>query len=295
MEPLEARERREAVNGSVTVWRPWQLKQLDLSEGRAVTTPSIRHFFQEYVLVCMQSGVAHYRYRNTRVSGQAVDGTLLVIEPGETWISQAKDVTYHSLCIDPAWLQQLTIELFHREQSLPHFPSHYLFDPSLSQAVRDLAARSQAPTSCLQQEEMLLHLLARLLLSRAQDAGAFREPGWEHPVIKRTKAYLQAHYAEEVKLRELADVVNLSPFHLARSFRQAVGLPPHAYQTHLRLEHAKKLLAHGYDVGYVAHETGFFDQPHFTQQFKRHYLVTPGSYRKTARFSKSVSLEPANI
>jgi AraC-like DNA-binding protein len=88
-----------------------------------------------------------------------------------------------------------------------------------------------------------------------------------------------------VPLQELASVANLSPFHLSRLFRQAVGLPPHAYQTKLRLEHAKNLLAQGCGVGYVASETGFFDQSHFTQQFKRHYLVTPGSYRKTARFS----------
>jgi len=86
-----------------------------------------------------------------------------------------------------------------------------------------------------------------------------------------------------VALQELARVVNLSPFHLARVFRQTVGLPPHAYQTRLRLVQAKTLLAQGYDVGFVASETGFCDQSHFTQQFKRHYQVTPGSYRKTAR------------
>jgi AraC-like DNA-binding protein len=63
-----------------------------------------------------------------------------------------------------------------------------------------------------------------------------------------------------------------------------VGLPPHAYQTKLRLARAKTLLAQGYDVGYVSSETGFFDQSHFSQQFKRCYLVTPGSYRKAVRF-----------
>ena len=77
----------------------------------------------------------------------------------------------------------------------------------------------------------------------------------------------------------------MSPFHLSRAFRQAIGLPPHAYQTKLRLARAKTLLAQGYEAGYVASETGFFDQSHFTQQFKRHYLMTPGNYRKTARFS----------
>jgi AraC-like DNA-binding protein len=37
-------------------------------------------------------------------------------------------------------------------------------------------------------------------------------------------------------------------------------------------------------VIYEANETGFFDQSHFTQQFKQHNLMTPASYRKTTRF-----------
>lgn len=54
MKPLEAREGREAVNDSVTVWRPWQLKQLELFEGRTVSIPARQHLTQEYQLVCMQ-------------------------------------------------------------------------------------------------------------------------------------------------------------------------------------------------------------------------------------------------
>ena len=108
----------------------------------------------------------------------------------------------------------------------------------------------------------------------------------KHPAIKLTKDYLEAFYAEEVSLHDLARIANMSPFHLARIFRQVVGLSPHAYQTQLRLSRAKMLLAQGFDVGYVAIETGFFDQSHFSQQFKRHFLMTPGSYRKIARFSR---------
>lgn len=285
MKPLEAREgNEENKDSNLTVRQIWQIKQLYISEGRAVTTPSLQNFFQEYQLVSMQSGIAvHCEYRNTRISNQAVDGALLIVEPGEAWTSEAKDLTFYSLSIDPAWLQQIATELLHREKPLPHFPSHLLFDPPLSQAVHDLAVRSLAPASRLQQEELLLHLLAPLLLSHAEYAKALPQMGWEHPAIKRTKEYLQEHYAEDVSLQELAAVVNLSPFHLARVFRQEVGLSPHVYQTKLRLARAKTLLRHGYDVGYVAHETGFFDQSHFTQQFKRHHLVTPGSYRKYAR------------
>jgi AraC-like DNA-binding protein len=283
MELLEAREWREVIKSSVMVWRPWQLKPLELFQGVAISTPSTQVLNQEYRLICVQSGTAHVQYRGTRFNSQ-VDGTLLVIEPGETWSSHSKDCTFHCLFIDPAWLQQFVTEQFQREQSLPHFHSHGFFDPSVSRAVCDLAARSLAPTSRLQQEETLLHLLARLLLSHAQDTGALPQLGREHPAVKRTKDYLQAHYAQEVELQELAQEAGLSPFHLARVFRQAVGLPPHAYQTQLRLAHARTLLAQGFEVGSVAHATGFADQSHFTRQFKRYFLATPGSYRKTARF-----------
>ncbi|GCF11838.1 helix-turn-helix domain-containing protein [Dictyobacter arantiisoli] len=283
MRPLETRTGGEAVKGSVTVWRPWQLKELELFQKVAISALENQRFTQEYLIVCGQSGTIEFQHRNTRLSGQLIDGIFVVLEPGETWTCQTKDVTSYHLSIDPAWLQQFATEMLQREKGLPHFPNRPLFDPPLSQAMSDLAARSQAPASRLQQEETLLHLLAPLLLSHSQDAGTLPQLGKEYPAVKRTKEYLQAHYAQEVALQELAGVVNMSPFHLARVFRQVVGLPPHAYQTQLRLVHSRTLLAQGYDVGTVAQETGFADQSHFTRQFKRYYLMPPGSYRKTAR------------
>jgi AraC-like DNA-binding protein len=275
----------ETVEGKLKVWRPWQFKQLELFQGIAFSTPSQQHFTQGYTLISIQSGMVRLQYRNTSANGQVVDGTFLVIEPGETWTCQPKNVTFHHLLIDPTWLQRNATELFQWEKPLLHFPSQILIDPSLSKALCDLAAMSHSPASRLQQEGMLLHLFTQLLLSHTQDPRTLQGPSWEHPAIKRAKEYLQANYMEEIALQDLANVAHLSPFYLARIFRQVVGMPPHAYQTQLRLVHARTLLAQGFEVGYVANETGFFDQSHFAQQFKRYFLVTPGSYRKTARFS----------
>jgi AraC-like DNA-binding protein len=281
---LEEREGRETFKGSLKVWRPWQFKQLELFQGTAFSTPSQLHFTQEYTIITVQSGAVHLQYRNADINGSVIDGMFLVIEPGETWTCQPEDVIFHHLSIDPTWLRQKATELFHREKSLLHFPDQICSDVSLSRSLCTLAAVSLTSASRLYQEETLLHLLAQLLLPHSQDAGAPRKSSWEHPAIKRAKDYLRAHYAEEVSLQDLAMVADLSPFHFARVFRQAVGMPPHAYQTQLRLASAKALLARGFEAGYVAHETGFADQSHFTQQFKRHFLVTPGNYRKTARF-----------
>jgi AraC-like DNA-binding protein len=73
--------------------------------------------------------------------------------------------------------------------------------------------------------------------------------------------------------------VQLSPFHLLRVFRAAVGLPPHAYQIQLRVARAKELLRAGMPIAAVAVEVGFVDQSHLTRHFKRLVGVPPGRYR----------------
>jgi AraC-like DNA-binding protein len=275
----------KSIKESVKVWRPWQFEQVELCQGVAVSTPARQFLAQEYMIVSVQSGAMDFRYRNTRTRGQAVDGTLYVIEPGEVWSCHSEELSFSHILIDPTLLQQTATELFQREQSLPHFPRHALFDPSLNTVLLHLAASSLAPVSRLQQDETLLRLLAQFLLSHAEKGGALPRIGREHAATRRTKEYLEAHYAEEVTLQELANMTNMSPFHLIRVFRQDVGLPPHAYQIQLRLARARTLLAQGFTASYVAMETGFFDQPHLTRQFKRYFLVTPGSYSTTAKFS----------
>ena len=125
--------------------RPWQLKQFELFQAVTVSTSSRQQFTQEYLIISGQSGtVSSFQYRNAPASGQITEGKLLVIEPGETWISQVKDNTSNHLFIDPVWLQQFATEQLHWEQSLPHFPSQTFSDPSLSRTMHDLAANSLA-------------------------------------------------------------------------------------------------------------------------------------------------------
>jgi AraC-like DNA-binding protein len=85
-------------------------------------------------------------------------------------------------------------------------------------------------------------------------------------------------------LEQLAAVARLSPYHFARQFRRATGLPPHQYVIARRVERAKGLLQAGTDLSLaqVAAHAGFSDQSHFCQHFRRIVGVTPGQFRKSA-------------
>ena len=85
----------------------------------------------------------------------------------------------------------------------------------------------------------------------------------------------------------MAAVARLSPYHFARQFKAATGLPPHQYVIARRVERAKELLQAGTDLSLaeVAAHAGFSDQSQFCRHFKRLVGVTPGQFRMPARIS----------
>jgi AraC family transcriptional regulator len=83
----------------------------------------------------------------------------------------------------------------------------------------------------------------------------------------------------------MAAVARLSPYHFARQFKAATGLPPHRYVITRRVERARGLLQAGAELSLaqVAARAGFSDQSQFCHHFRRLVGVTPGRFRAPAR------------
>ena len=88
---------------------------------------------------------------------------------------------------------------------------------------------------------------------------------------------------EPISLSALGASVGLSPFHAARLFSKAAGMPPHAWRNQLRIRRAYQAMRSGAPVADAAAAAGFVDQSHFTRHFKRAYGVAPGALMKTLR------------
>jgi AraC-like DNA-binding protein len=92
--------------------------------------------------------------------------------------------------------------------------------------------------------------------------------------------YIQAHLDSGILLEDLAGAVGLSPFHFAKLFKLSTGSTPHQYVLQRRLERAMELLRSSEaTLSEIALESGFADQSHFANVFRRFMGVTPSRYR----------------
>jgi AraC family transcriptional regulator len=100
--------------------------------------------------------------------------------------------------------------------------------------------------------------------------------------MRRVTEYFNAHLAEAVQLRTLADLAKLSRSYFCRAFKVSTGLAPHQWQLQVRIAKAKELLLEGkISLAEIAFATGFADQAHFTRTFSRAIGCSPGAWQRS--------------
>lgn len=120
-------------------------------------------------------------------------------------------------------------------------------------------------------------ICARLFEQMKPEAGAVvSDDDWTH----RALTYLNEHFTEGLTLDDLAAHLNISKYHLSRSFPERIGCGLNAYINSLRADHAAMLLASTkISITQVGFDSGFESSSTFFRTFKTLYGVSPKQYR----------------
>lgn len=261
------------------------LESYRYAPGPAAELP--KHAHEEYQIGLSLNFPGEYRYRGE--SHAVPVGSLSVIHPGE--VHSARDpedrpdfAEYRMMYARTELLGGVCAEMSEGGKTgLPFFPNPTILDKDLARHFLKLHTALEGSASRLEKDSRLLSVLARFIRRHSDARYSPKLPGKERRAVKLAREYLEDNLDENVSLEKLARVANLSPFYLARVFGDEVGLPPHAYQTQVRLARAKDLILRGWPITKVAFETGFADQSHLTRHFKRLVGVPPGSYAKNSK------------
>lgn len=267
----------------VRVWRPAGLDGTEVVHAEDVRTVRT-HLLDRYCVAAnpRDDFTACYRGR----SWQGTGGMVQFGEPGEVVriLRQATPARERFVFLDPAAVDAACRDLGLRPG--PRFRQTSVRDDAVYAAFDRLhhAVLADAPRLAL--AGALAEALALALREHADDGLGDDFPDPAPEAVRRARDYLHAHWADDVALDDLAVAGGVSKFHLARRFREAVGLPPHAYLVRLRLARARDLIARGWPLAAVAHACGFAAQSHLHRHFARVHGMTPGAYAAAVRSSR---------
>lgn len=252
-----------------------------------MAAPVPRHWHDEYQFCLIESGHGELVYRRKR--HETPRGSLFMIAPGEVHANNSLVPTgcsYRTVFIDSGRLVEATTAFRKCRGNDVSFTKAIIEDRSAIAMFQRLHRSFDQATS-LESESQLNEFLTVLISRYASEEHSLSSPGTESGAIMRVRDYIEAHYADSIRLGDLSNLVGLSPFHLNRAFTLEVGIPPHAFQTQLRVRQAKNLLAQGISPAAVALSVGFVDQSHLTRHFTKLCVVTPAQYQQSFKRNSS--------
>ena len=262
-------------------WLPDGLGGLELLRADASHHRYSRHSHEGYALGVVEGG-AHAFASRGRV-WTATPGSVVIVNPddahdggparrdGEYW--------YRMLYVDSSVLQLALASGEDRPAATPFFPEAVVRDPELAASLSKLHRALERPEALLERDTLLVTSLVYLARRHGRTGvGHSTLPPAAPKAVTLAFEFISANFTENFSLARLAALAGVSRFHLLRAFRHSVGLPPHLYQTQLRLRHARRLLASGHPPTRAAAAAGFADQSHLIRKFKAAYGITPGQF-----------------
>ncbi|MBS4174460.1 response regulator [Bacillus sp. FJAT-49736] len=100
--------------------------------------------------------------------------------------------------------------------------------------------------------------------------------------LLKAREYIMEHFNKNITLEEVAEYVELSPYHFSKLFKEKYGVNFIDYVTDLRIEQAKKeMLNTNKSLKEICFNVGYKDPNYFSRVFKKKTGVAPTSYRST--------------
>jgi AraC family transcriptional regulator len=191
------------------------------------------------------------------------------------------------LLIPEAFLSRVISEYWEADpRNVELIPQFLVQDPVIKEVATRLALETQsgfpperlyAESACEFLAHHLIHSYSTLSARAPRASGGL--PGRR---LKLVLDYIEENLAQSIALRQLAGLAGTSARHFERAFRQALGVPVHAYVVSKRIARAQDLLLSepGLSIEEIAVRTGFSSSSHLSATFRRQTGCSPTAFRK---------------
>ncbi len=125
---------------------------------------------------------------------------------------------------------------------------------------------------------MLLGVVLRSILHdmRTKKQISLRRQNKSTKTIMFLKQFIEQHYSEQMDYNKFIALTRLSRGYLCQAFKNLTGHAPAVYLNHIRLEHARLLLADPcMNIAEVGRAVGIPDANYFARLFRKYTGISP--------------------
>jgi AraC family transcriptional regulator len=210
------------------------------------------------------------------------DRHVCIVPAGHTLtVAWTSDAQITSIAVKPAFLAALAqANGYHDCEMTPQYASVDPFMWHLARSIeQQMQSRRELEKSYIESVAIVIgqHLLCTYTDTPAPSVILGGLPRYK---IRRAVDYIRAHHQEDIGFKDIADQLDMSPYHFARMFKHSTQESPHQCIMRFRIESAKKMLIESdKSIADIAFEVGYKSQSYFTTRFALLVGVTPAAFR----------------
>lgn len=272
---------RTDPRNSAQYWWDRHLSGLSLLCADFTTHEYPPHTHDALVIAVTEQGGSLVKSRGQVEEANA--STLFVFNPAEPhagWMGWSHRWRYRGMYLTQEAIDRVAHGL--GIQSVPYFTRNTFADRDLIAAFLAMHRAIEDGHDVFAEREFLIGSFGQLFRRHGSGAAPIRSAPHDRAVLAKVEERMQAEYATDLRLEDLAEGIGLSTFQLIGLFKRTVGLTPHAYLTQIRLAMACRQLRRAPVLADVATAVGFYDQSALNKHFKRCYGITPMQFARAA-------------
>jgi len=235
-----------------------------------------KHWHDELAIGIIEEGAEGLFYRGDNIV--IPKRHIVAINPGEvhTGFSGSKDGWRYRMFYFN--LQELSEQFTHRDLPIdPIIDQALIYDEALFDSLMQLHLSLELSSFTLTKESLFTASLEKLF-TKYGSAKKEASNSICHKSSYIARDFIQDNFDVNPSLSELERVSNCTKFQLIKSFKAVFGITPHQYLLQIKVINAKRLLSQGASCVDTSLACGFYDQSHFTRNFKKAFGVSPSNY-----------------